>query len=407
MRIKYITLSAVFVFLSVVSGIYYQLFYNGTNSKLLSIGFGCIAIVLYIISQRGNKPFYIWLAVLIYMLLIGMVSAKSWPMSSYTLVWLDIPSAVFISMGLIFADNCFERYRNKIFKLIILCALIAGAMSLVQVVGNGYSLADRYATISDNNRAYVLWGMLCSVFAYAGYSAIFSKEWRIPKITVVVLYGILGLIFQKRSIIVNLAAITVVGVYFYSRGASLRVKNAKKWVRTILLVGVAVIGITLLLRSNSDIQALFNNTILRITSSDVKNYDRGREAGRFIEVSGIPRVLAGYGIGNYFADHYGLHGMLHIGYYNILYKGGVVYAAFWLYIAVKTISALRQVKRLDVYSLACLSITISTFISMVFEFSWGETILPFCYMPFIGHICMLPKQIPNESVKRFEGNIYE
>ena len=399
MIVRYITLDAIFICLSVMSGIYYQMFFYGTLAKLLSLFFGCLAIAMYIfILRRRNKPFVFWFGVLAYMFLVGITSANTWPEHSYTFVRLDFASIVFISIGFIFADSCFDEYREIIFKLIIVCALIAGVVSLLQVVRGDVSLTDRYATISENNRSYVLWGMLCNIFAYSGYSAIFSKEWRMPKIAVVVLYGILGLFFQKRSIIVNVLMIIIVGIYFYNKRDDLYTSNYKKFIRTIFIIcGFAVVAM-LLIRLNPNIQTLFDNTFSRLTSAKLDNYDRSREANQFLEQSGFFRTILGYGIGYYYVDKSGLlHGMLHIGYYNILYKGGVLYAAFWFYVLLKTVSACWQLKRLNAYSVTCLCITLSVFVSLTFEFSWGETILPFCYMPFIGHICMLTQQVENQS----------
>ena len=398
MIVRYITLDAIFIFLSVMSGIYYQVFFNGTLAKLLSLFFGCLAIAIYIfILRRRNKPFIFWSLVLVYMFVAGITSASTWPEHLYAFVRLDLATIVFISMGLIFADECFNEYREKIFKFIILCALIAGIVSLLQVVRGDISLTDRYATISENSRSYVLWGMLCNIFAYSGYSAIFSKEWRIPKIAIVTLYGILGLFFQKRSIIVNVLMIVIVGIYFYNKKDDLHISNSKKFKRTIYIICIFIAAAVLLVRLNPNIQTLFDNTFSRITSAKLDNYDRSREANRFLNQSGLFRTILGYGIGHYYVDRYGLHGMLHIGYYNILYKGGILYAAFWFYVLIKTVSACRQLKRLNGYSVTCLCITLSVFVSLTFEFSWGETILPFCYMPFIGYICMLPRKIENQN----------
>ena len=386
MKVRYVTLEAIFMGVSSLLGIYSQIYSDGTTIKLYSLVFGVLAIFLYSYSRKKNKPFHIWLGVMLYMVLVGYMSASAWPEHTYTFIRLDLASIVYISMGLIFADRQFDNYREKVFLIITMCALAAGLSSIVQVIKGGVSLVDRYVTIQENNSGYVLWGVVCNVFAYAGYSAIFNKKWRSLKTAVVVLYGILGLYFQKRSIIVNIVVMCAIGFFVYSKEHN----GKRKLLRGTAAICAILIAFALLLRYSPNIRNLLDSTLLRMTSSRLTDYDRSREDTQFLEKSGFWRTLIGYGIGNYYIDGYGLrHGMLHIGYYNIIYKGGIVYAGFWCYIASKTIKTIRKIRKLDAYALSCLCITISAFVSMVFEFSWGETILPFCYMPFIGYICML------------------
>lgn len=410
MKIKYTFLEAVLIGASVVSGLYYQAFNYGTMAKALSIGLGAVSVLLYAITSKGgNKVFYFWLLFCGFMAAIGFVSTSKWPEHSYTFVRLDLSSVVFILTGLILADSRFERYRYAIFKIILFSALFAGISAFLQFSQGTNMLTDRYAAILGNSKSYVLWGLTCNVFAYAGYTAIFSKKLRGVKVAVVLLYVFLGLLFQKRSVVVNAFVLCIIGTIVYNRNHNRR-NLIKKIGTTIGIIGFLLVLLALVYRFVPQIQTLVDNTLFRITSADLENYDRSREANRYFENSNILELIFGYGIGHYFSDSFGLHGMLHIGYYNALYKGGIIYIGFLVYVAWKTIKAFYNARNLKPYSLACLCITISALFSMIFELSWGETILLFCYMPFIGHICMLDKydiqgkrNTENYDSERFEN----
>jgi hypothetical protein len=284
--------------------------------------------------------------------------------------------------------------------MILLFSIACGAYALLNFKLSIIELL--YRNIDANDMNYVLWGVTCNIFAYAGYFALINKENEILGLVLVLLNVILGLLFQKRSVIVDSAALIVFCAFNYLINDRGMLKHRIKVVLKGIGILLAIFACMLIIYNNSIIlQAMVNQTFARITGSNIFDYDRQREANNFVESSSLGEKVFGYGIGYYLTSPtWGIYTMMHIGYYNLLYKGGVFYILFWLYILRRSAKALRNIRYLDRYSRACLFLTLSAFVSMVYDFSWSEMIMPVCYMPFVGHICMTNyKAIRENAVK--------
>ena len=390
MKIKFISLMKITITFTVLCGIYFQIANYNMLAKLAILLCGGLTVLLYY-CNRGfdNKMLNIWMFMTIFMLFTGLFQAQSWPEHLLSLINMDLSTVVCIAVAFVLADAAFDDFRNKLFLGIVTTALVCGLVALFTFDLSSSMLTDRYMAISANHNSYILWGMLCNIFAFAGYSAIFSKKGRLLKIAAVLLYVVLGLLFQKRSVLVNAFIMVIlffIHLLFSGRRKSISVAKLSKIIIAIFLV---VVIIVVAVNTSETISALLDSTLARLDKMDVSDYNRTQEGDAFVEASTPLELLLGHGIGNYFIDHEGVHGMLHIGYYNALYKGGIIYLLFLCYIMFKTFQAFGHRKELNETASACLYITISMFVSMTFEFSWSESILPLCYMPFTGYLCML------------------
>lgn len=376
--------------LSILFGLAYQISSYNTLIKAISLILGLIGLVIYMAErQLANRMLDKWLLLALYMLLVGVINARGMTDSFYTLLRTDLSYIMFTAIGFALADDAFDKDRVYIFRMILLFSIACGAYAILNFKGSIVDLL--YRNIDTNYANYVLWGVTSNVFAYAGYFALINKENELLGLVLVLLNVILGLLFQKRSVIADSAVLIVFCAFNYLMNNRGMLRHRIKVVLKGMGILLVIFACMVIIYSNSIIlQAMVNQTFARITGSNLSDYDRQREANNFVENSSLGEKVFGYGIGYYLTSPtWGIYTMLHIGYYNLLYKGGVFYILFWLYILRRSAKALRNMRYLDRYSLACLFITLSAFVSMVYEFSWSEMIMPVCFMPFVGHICMI------------------
>ncbi len=387
--------------LSILFGLVYQISSYNTLIKGISLILGLIGLVIYLAERRlSNRILNKWLLLALYMLLVGVINARGMTDSFYTFLRTDLSYIMFTAMGFALADDAFNKDRVYIFRMILLFSIACGAYAIFNFKGSIIELFYRNIDVNDTN--YVLWGVTSNIFTYAGYFALINKENELLGLILVILNVVLGLLFQKRSVIADSAVLIVFCAFNYLINNRGTLRHRIKVVLKGMGILLAIFACMLIIYNNSIIlQAMVNQTFARITGSNMSDYDRQREANYFIENSSLGEKVFGYGIGYYLkSPTWGIYTSMHIGYYNLLYKGGVFYILFWLYILRRSAKALKNTRFLDRYSLACLFTTLSVFVSMVYEFSWSEMIMPVCYMPFVGHICMINyKMIRNQGPK--------
>lgn len=385
--------------LSIICGLIYQATGDSTNLKMAGIFFGSLGIFIYYYNRRrsSNKLLVLWIALAMYMLIIGIAYRfPSWPQHVYTFLRMDLSYILYVTIGIILGDNIYNESVDKIMKYLVFISLVFQLFAIVNF-NNATAIYDRNLTTSWNGVSYIYWGISCNVAIYAGYKGFTSLLNRekmgiinISYIGCFLLYVVLGVMFQKRAVIVNALVLLIVGFALNLKQNQRKAGNV--FFRMIGIMFLIIIVIVISYNSIDNVKTVVDETLIRFTGSYGRNgslstYDRQREANQFVENTKVYQLITGYGIGNYVSTSIlSLHGMLHIGYYNIVYKGGLLYILFWLYIFRKTYIAIKDAHMINTYGIVCLGITISAFVSMIYEFSWSETIMPVCYFPFIAHI---------------------
>ncbi len=223
----------------------------------------------------------------------------------------------------IFATSSMANYYDKLFKIILYVSLIAGVVSFIMV-------DKSFSTISSREGAwsipYYLWWVLYCGVGYWFLKSFFEGKTKIGYY-LVILYLIISLFFLKRSGIVNILILVPLGFIFH---------NDKK--RSLIFLSVLSIFIFVIIVYFND---LFNLIFARFddTAGNLEEWDRNLEIDEFFDKTTRFQLTTGFGINNYLKMNYigetdSPLNSLHIGFYNIFYKGGVLYFLFTLTLSV-------------------------------------------------------------------------
>ena len=152
------------------------------------------------------------------------------------------------------------------------------------------------------------------------------------------------MLFLKRSCFLNSIIIIILSFYL-----SVKNKNGSKIILSVLSIAIVTCFILVFIPGVSEkvFGALFDR--FRDTASNIEEFDRLIEWQTFLKQTPEIKLYTGYGIGNYpIYDRYGvgeddsLLNALHLGYTNIIFKGGILYVAFYIVLYI-TIFIIRYI----------------------------------------------------------------
>lgn len=356
-----------------------------TNLISLVSTFSAIAAIFIFFYKRKNQPLtgllIFFIIVVLYMLVLGFSTGNLW--SNKTILMTAITQdlryvTLFLLGGIYSTSERFMDYFHYLMKNVALISIIMGIFSFLLIVNSG-SLIVRGE--ENSGPSYHLWWASATCFAYCGIFAFLSdKKSRKTWVYVFVIYFVIGMLFLKRSCFLNCIIIILLSLYLSSKNT----KGSKTILRVFGLL-IATFFIMLFIPSIKEIVfgALFDR--FRDTASDIEAFDRMIEWQVFLEQTPEIKLYTGYGIGNYpMYDRYGSGGdysllnALHLGYSNIIFKGGILYAAFYILLYITIFIRWFKCKRYSTRYLLCFGVSISSLISLFYEGSWTYTIIPFC-----------------------------
>lgn len=372
-----------------------------------SLFFGYAGVFLFIIKSSKklyeNRIFYIWLILCAYMMSIGIVFSGGLWRSSVSINWLliqDLRYVMYTAIGFVFANKSLINKYHQVMKFLGVAAIIFGVLALLNYdfSESAYNINIRQGiwTIS-----YYYWWLSAAIFAYLfSYSRITGKDKFIGYGTFIT-YVVLGILFLKRSVVINGVFLIIITDYLKPN----RNKSNNKYLKLALKMGKIIMVIILVSVFWGDrIHLLLNDTYLgnvveaifsRFEIDSFRTYDRSREADLyFVYVSWFYWIF-GQGIGNYVSVGGYFLNALHTGFYNIIYKGGVFYFLFWIYLIKNFVKALFVKNRLSEYTLVCLCVALSATLSLLYEFSFTYTILPIGYSTSIAYLVQNMKKRGN------------
>ncbi len=360
----------------------------------LSLAAGYAGLVLFCIPRirnlNRNRLLFLWLGLAFYMLCNGILMSRGrWLTSEfgYWLILQDLRYIMYCAIGFALADKRFVHAYRRLMKQLGIIAIVFGIIALAVYPFDMGAIAYR---IGGWDWPYFLWWVSASIFAYHfSYSRITGRD-RLIGYGTFAAYVILGLLFLKRSVIIN--ALFLIGITLFLKPNGNRPAIRRK----VLIAGgtslILLFTVFLFWNSLSDLidntyaGKVIVETIKRFSVDSIFSYDRAVESGKFFATASAPNILFGMGIGNYQVIDGNPVNALHIGLYNILYKGGIFYALFWGYILFHAGKKLLHRKQLQEYDLVCLCVTLSAFLSLLYEFSFTYTILPFGYATSMAYI---------------------
>lgn len=361
-------------------------------SYILSYISGMLGIVLYILHESQKRrilsKFFIGAVCIgLYMVLVGILS-NSVSVRNNIGIYLsqDLRYYMYILMGIVMSDENYRKDYITTMKLLGIVSIIAFFVALANY-SFSYSLVVQQARIGIWDIPYYCWWIAGACYTYLfSYSLITGKD-KIIGYGSFAAYAILGLLFLKRSALVNTVLLLLISLIIKTRG------NTRKIMKILFVVFVGVIVIIIaynyFIPKESYFHAVIEGLLNRFSGTSLADYDRSRESAYYLDHVPWWRVILGQGLGNYFpySNSSGVINALHIGLYDILYKGGIVYAFLWIYAFVSSIKCIVNVRRLSEMEIVCLIVMVATFVALVYEKSFTYAIDPIGFSFAIGIVC--------------------
>jgi hypothetical protein len=172
-------------------------------------------------------------------------------------------------------------------------------------------------------------------YPYLFLNYYFNRKFKIG-LYLIFVHFILSFIFLKRAGFVNGTLVVLFALLFSG--------NNNKRVISILALLLLVIFSSFFFSEYIDLLMVRFAT----DSQNIEEWDRKTEMDEFLNSASQLQLFTGFGANNYLKMYYvgiydkGLNSM-HIGAYNILYKGGFLYVGFVLYLVYKIISLYRYI----------------------------------------------------------------
>lgn len=187
-----------------------------------------------------------------------------------------------------------------------------------------------------------------------------------------VLHVLLSLLFLKRAGLVD-AGMFVCFYFIFSGSSSKRIKS--------IFIGVVAIFIGISFFSNvlNLVAERFYND-----SDNLEQWDRNIEVLEFFEVTSERERLTGFGANNYLKMTYiGEENKplnaLHIGAYNIIYKGGYLYAGFLILMLIQILSLRKYLSYSNEIRIGFI-MGLVFLIGHAYQFSWSYNPVHFFWL---------------------------
>ena len=330
--------------------------------------FGYVGIILYFLKGRKRSIYTTSFSLLIiYFCVVGLLRGR---LSNFTIaVVQDLRYVMYFLMGAIFAlSDRNMSYYHSIMRAIGYVTIVLGIYAIITFPFG--SIEGRESTWSLH---YYFWWASSCCFAYLGAYALVTRKDRIVGLGAFAVYFVLGMLFLKRSAFVNVIVIVFL---------SLLMQSSKPLKNILVTISGVIIFLLLLQKVAPEYFIITEDALIdRFDSIDsVENVDRNVESQLFFYKASISDILLGYGIFNYpdIIISGQAKNALHSGWANIIFKGGVFYAIWYIYLYARIFRNLRVIKKTNALFHVCIVVALSSLISLVYEGSWTYTILPFC-----------------------------
>ncbi len=358
--------------ISVFLGLFTQSFQNYLGSMAIPMYFailivGYLGVFIFLFGGKSNSYTTSFGLLIVYFCLIGLFRGN---LSNYTIaVTQDLRYVMYFLLGSIFAQN--ERYMAYFHSIMKKVGYVAIALGLYAIITFPFSTIEgREATWTDH---YYFWWASASSFVYLGAYSLVTKKDRIIGLGTFAIFFVLGMLFLKRSAFINVIVLVLLSTMIQS---SRPVKNI-----VYTLIGV-VMFLFALQKIAPEYFLLTEDALFeRFEEIDaVSEVNRNVEAQMFFERISISDIIWGFGIFNYpemLIPNKTLNA-LHNGWANIIFKGGVIYALWYILLYGRIFKNMIHIKQTNILFHVCIVVAISALFSLLYEGSWTYTILPFC-----------------------------
>ncbi len=332
-------------------------------------GYGGLAVYMSDSKAYKNKGFIIWMLLIVYMLIAGFV-VNAFGVGSYSgsnLLTQDIRYCMYAAIGFALSDERYVNIYKRLMQFIGFVAIFFGIYGLLTYEFNisGVLEGER---IGIWGISYYCWWMVGSAAVFLFSYALAGGNKKSVAYICFGLYLTLGLLFIKRQPVVEALILFVLIKLMY--------KQRNKMLKTVGLIIVAVIVLAWLSTKVPYIRALVDSLTDRF-EQDYSTSSRVDEVGYFKNISNFFTYLFGYGLGNEFIFE-GVHkNAIHIGFYDVLYKGGIMFLLFYAYLFKSALCmAFRQMRgqiNLNPMEIASVAVTLLAVISLTFGMCFTYT----------------------------------
>lgn len=350
----------------------YHTFYSNIIGILLSVVvlfYGFWGWMTYYKIHRLNPWERSFLILIIYFFLVGFLHGGGMSNSIIGLMLSqDIRYVMFFLIGGMFAFGGNMKSFHQIMKILGVISIIFGILALLTFNPTVQKIDTREGTWSIS---YYYWWCSSACFYYWGYYVMFEKKDQVIGYGVMIAYVVLGLLFLKRSAVVEFAVVLA----FYTIFAP----KKRGYLKPIILVLLGFVVIMVM--RGSFVKTLYDLMMGRFGVA-MEEFDRAIEADSYFASANTIDLIFGNGIGHYY-DSFGIKeaertlNALHLGWANIIYKGGVFYALFMIILYLSVIKRVFLLPK-DNYGKVCLGVAISSLASLFYAGGWTYTIIPFC-----------------------------
>ena len=335
-------------------------------------------------SIRSIQKF--WTLTVVWMLFIPFVfyDYSLSPSVFYEGMFHDYRHVLFVTLPFFFIADGVNLYYTKIWNYTARFALISGFIAILLVDKSFSSITLRESTFSI---PYYLWWVVLAAVSYTYLRDFYSGNGRIGYYLMAI-HLVLSFIFLKRAGIVNGLLIIMLSFIFSNR-------FSRTVVFALVLFSLAlIVGMFF----NSYLDLLFDRFLE--TGENLSEWDRNKEIDEFFETVSLSQWTMGYGINNYIRMTYiGIDNKsvnaLHIGFYNLFYKGGVLYFLFTCFLGYKILGLFKYIKYNSEVKIGFI-MGIVFLIGYSFENSWSYVPLHFFVLLAVYRAIYLKEKLKSE-----------
>ena len=373
----------------------------------LVFGYSAIYIALLCGVNKSIKKYLTgWSLIIIYLLIVGAIRSDFFTngFNIGTFLAQDLRFLMYVGIGILMADSPRIRYFQKTIHTIAYLSVIFGIIALANF-NFDYAMASEGARLGIWSLPYYLWWASGSVYAYMYPYCRLSGKDKVVGIGSFITYLVLGLIFIKRAVVVNSVITIALTEIFIGYEKKQKHRGRLSATIKIILTIAVLLGIGMAIPYT---RVLLISMAKRFFSQgNLFEYDRAQEAADYFRGASISELIFGQGIGHYVVTYSELNG-LHIGVYNLVYKGGIFLLFVYIYIFLRIIRLFLQRKEMQKNQLVWLTVAVSYVVCMVYEGTWSYTIYMLQYVTPI--VCLLAygrtnndKNTQLQHVNKFNG----
>ncbi len=286
------------------------------------------------LNSSIKSVYNLWLLMILWFLLVPIIFFRE-PFSTqlfYQGMYHDYSYLIFSFLPFMLISNKDNWNFQNILNKVGFVAVLSGVAALIMVDKSLLSVSNREGTWTVS---YYLWWVVICIYPYLFLKSNFLEKDH-KGLILILLHLLLSLFFVKRSGFVD--ALILISLFFYFSEKSSDMIKRISILGLFLLVGIGFLGNyfdALMIRFEAD-------------ASNLGQLDRNLEVEEFFSVVSTRDLLTGFGANNYVKMRYiGIEekgvNSLHIGLYNIIYKGGILYALFMLYLGAQIISLRKYI----------------------------------------------------------------